>query len=87
MDSCPECGELLDFDEVDIGVGVQRGNYHCLNCGWCPPSLCRKCGQRITRRVTDKWRDGGGNMTCPVPGVADDDFDVITTGPVFHDPV
>jgi uncharacterized Zn finger protein (UPF0148 family) len=33
---CPDCGEPLEFDEVDIGVGVQRGNYNCPNCGWAP---------------------------------------------------
>lgn len=33
---CPECGHPLDWDEVDIGVGVQRGNYNCPSCGWVP---------------------------------------------------
>jgi len=36
---CPECGEPLDYDEVDIGVGVQRGNYRCESCGWEPGPL------------------------------------------------
>jgi len=31
---CPKCNEFLDFDEVDIGVGSQRGNYRCPNCFW-----------------------------------------------------
>jgi transcription elongation factor Elf1 len=31
---CPICNHLLDYDEVDIGVGVERGNYHCDYCGW-----------------------------------------------------
>ena len=34
---CPKCGEeSLDWDEVDIGVGVQRGPVRCGNpeCGW-----------------------------------------------------
>lgn len=31
---CPRCGSELLFDEVDIGVGIQRGNYRCDNCGW-----------------------------------------------------
>ena len=35
-DPCPSCGEPLEFDEVDIGVGVQRGNPHCRSCGWYP---------------------------------------------------
>ncbi len=38
-DICPECGGPLDYDEVDIGVGVQRGNYGCPECGWVPKSL------------------------------------------------
>jgi len=32
--TCPKCGEVLDFDEVDIGVGVARGNFRCPNCFW-----------------------------------------------------
>ena len=32
--TCPNCKELLDYDEVDIGVGVARGNYRCPNCFW-----------------------------------------------------
>lgn len=35
-DPCPECGEQLEFDEVDVGVGVIRGNPGCPNCGWTP---------------------------------------------------
>jgi hypothetical protein len=35
-ESCPDCSEPLDFDEVDISVGVQRGNPRCPNCGWEP---------------------------------------------------
>lgn len=33
---CPRCGAELEYDEVDIGVGVQRGNYRCSECGWEP---------------------------------------------------
>lgn len=39
MDStpkCPICGSELSYDEVDIGVGVQTGNYRCDCCGWYP---------------------------------------------------
>jgi hypothetical protein len=35
-ETCPECGEELDYDEVDIGVGVQRDNYFCSFCYWAP---------------------------------------------------
>lgn len=31
-DLCLVCGEPLDYDEVDIGVGVQRGNPRCQAC-------------------------------------------------------
>lgn len=34
---CPKCGlETLQWDEVDIGVGIQRGPAFCVNpdCGW-----------------------------------------------------
>ena len=33
---CPTCNAPLDFDEVDIGVGMLRGNYRCPECGWKP---------------------------------------------------
>ena len=33
---CPDCGCELNYDEVDIGVGIQTGNYRCDRCGWCP---------------------------------------------------
>ena len=31
---CPKCDEELNYDEVDIGVGLMKGNYHCDACGW-----------------------------------------------------
>ncbi len=33
---CPICASLLNYDEVDIGVGIQTGNYRCDCCDWCP---------------------------------------------------
>lgn len=36
MDKCPRCGEALDFDEVDIGVGAIRGQAGCPACHWTP---------------------------------------------------
>lgn len=38
-DKCPECEAALEYDEVDIGVGVQRGNPRCPECGWVPDDL------------------------------------------------
>jgi hypothetical protein len=35
-DACPKCGEPLEFDEVDIGVGTVRGNPGCPACHWVP---------------------------------------------------
>ncbi len=32
--NCPECGSPCEYDEVDIGVGVQRGPAACSECGW-----------------------------------------------------
>ena len=37
METCPNCGHQLEYDEVDIGVGTLRGNYWCPNCRWTPP--------------------------------------------------
>jgi len=31
---CPKCGAVLNYDEVDIGVGTQQGNFRCDQCGW-----------------------------------------------------
>lgn len=31
---CPNCGDPLEYDEVDIGVGTQVGNFRCPACGW-----------------------------------------------------
>jgi transcription elongation factor Elf1 len=33
-DKCPKCGEEIIYDEVEIGVGLYRGNARCNNCGW-----------------------------------------------------
>ena len=33
MEPCPICGEPLEWDEVDIGVGIQRGPTYCSNSG------------------------------------------------------
>ena len=48
---CPICGCLLDFDTVDIGVGVQTGNYQCACCGWTPDAD----DYDITADVTGKF--------------------------------
>lgn len=32
--TCPDCGEPLVYDEVDIGVGVIRSPSWCMCCGW-----------------------------------------------------
>lgn len=60
---CPQCGAELEFDEVDIGVGVQRGNYRCPECHWVPEPIKM---DRLTRheqlegladRGTDTWEE------------------------------
>jgi hypothetical protein len=33
---CVKCGSEMDYGEVDIGVGIMRGNYYCPDCGWTP---------------------------------------------------
>lgn len=35
-DLCPRCGETLECDEVDVGVGIIRGNWGCPACHWVP---------------------------------------------------
>lgn len=39
METCPECGAELEYDEVDIGVGTLRGNPGCPECYWTPPRV------------------------------------------------
>lgn len=39
LPTCPKCGEPLEYDEVDIGVGVLTGNYGCPNCHWTPEKI------------------------------------------------
>ena len=36
---CPNCGDEMWREEVDIGVGTMCGPYHCSSCGWqeCDP--------------------------------------------------
>lgn len=35
QEKCPKCGSADTFrEEVDIGVGVQRGPMHCNACGF-----------------------------------------------------
>ncbi len=34
MERCPKCNNELNYDEVDIGVGVMKGNFRCDFCGW-----------------------------------------------------
>jgi transcription elongation factor Elf1 len=53
---CPKCGAETTCDEVDIGVGVQKGPARCDNCRWSQqaefeklfPELARYKGEDIT---------------------------------------
>lgn len=36
-DTCPNCGDVLDYDEVDVGAGTIRGNPGCPSCHWPDP--------------------------------------------------
>lgn len=72
MDKCPRCGEPLDFDEVDIGVGTLRGNPGCQACFWTPDQEpeahlrvmleCPKCG------AAQEDLDGFGVVACSACG-------------------
>ncbi len=60
IERCPDCDEPLEYDEVDIGVGVQRGNYHCPACGWEPrrEKLTRQERlQGLADRGVDTWEE------------------------------
>jgi ssDNA-binding Zn-finger/Zn-ribbon topoisomerase 1 len=75
VDRCPRCGEPLEYDEVDIGVGTMRGNPGCPSCHWTPPPfgleedveiaimvICPKCG------AEQQDLDGFGVLHCPKCG-------------------
>lgn len=34
IDKCPKCGGELEYDEVDVGVGVIKANPGCPACHW-----------------------------------------------------
>lgn len=36
-EECPACGGQLIRHEVDIGVGIQYGPRHCMDCVWQEP--------------------------------------------------
>jgi formate-dependent nitrite reductase cytochrome c552 subunit len=48
-DECPNCGFELTFDEVDIGVGVLKGNPGCENCHWTPQ-------KDLTNTMTEQYK-------------------------------
>lgn len=61
MGRCPECDSPLEYDEIDIGVGVQRGNPRCPDCGWSPAKLPPLTRQEqlegLADRGVDTWED------------------------------
>ena len=52
-DYCPRCGEPLLWDEVDIGVGVQRGP------AWCQNPDCDYSEDRDNKEADDGQEDEG----------------------------
>lgn len=71
-EKCPRCGEPLEYDEVDIGVGTMRGNPGCPACFWTPDQEpeahlrvmleCPKCG------AAQEDLDGFGVVACSACG-------------------
>jgi hypothetical protein len=62
-DPCPKCGEPLEYDEVDVGVGVIRGNAGCPACHWMPAALVEDIAVAQERNV---W------LTSRVDGLLED---------------
>ena len=61
-DKCPDCGNNMSRDEVDIGVGIQYGHLNCGECGW---------GDGVPMPVEPKQiYDGYMNDASPVPRTA-----------------
>jgi len=50
MEPCPDCGEPLEWDEVDIGVGVICGPAYCSN-----PSCQFNTRQEEQRTREERW--------------------------------
>lgn len=71
-DKCPRCGEPLEYDEVDNGVGIERGNPGCPSCFWTPEQepeahlrimvACPNC------EAAQEDLDGFGVCFCPECG-------------------
>ena len=54
---CPYCGEMMDADWVDVGVGmVQCGPYHCFSCGG---SEIGPEWEKVKDSLTDAERETG----------------------------
>lgn len=56
-EKCPECGDTLQFDEVDIGVGVMQGNPHCDSCCWYPGAVKVPCECGCGKMSFDKRQE------------------------------
>jgi len=48
---CPNCGEWLEADEADIGVGVQHGPVYCPACGYDSAVEARKRHPELHARL------------------------------------
>lgn len=76
MDKCPECNAELSYDEVDIGVGIQRGNFRCDDCGWSEQK--EKVVERMERHKFEVYNYPpgaieicvvcGAQRVCTIPG-------------------
>lgn len=56
-DECPACGGKLTRHEADIGVGIQYGPWHCIECVWqeAQPGIEERCGATM------------GTLSCQKP--------------------
>lgn len=58
--ACPECGEPLEADGVDIGVGIQYGPSYCPCCGWTPKSNRKHNDEEITELLKERKDERNG---------------------------
>jgi len=74
---CPECNTSLNYDEVDIGVGTQQGNFRCDRCGWNEADEASKLFKPQVRKCCHVTLRGCDESTEFVVSLTDTEAEVL----------